>query len=257
MDVRPGGVWRHTMHGPDGTDYPNNSTFLEVIEAERIVYSHNGGRKGDPSAQSEVTWRFESQGNKTKLTLRLLFPSAAARDLVVKTYNAVEGGNQTLDRLGGTPGENASCCQGSGPRPRLRCAASSRLQGLDRCKAAAAPVGPEGIHQPRLRGGRARRRCMAYRHARPDGTEYPCGGVYREVVEPERVVFTIIARDKDGNPIIDGLTTVTFAEHAGKTTLTLQTRGVAVVPYAVAYLARMEAGWTQSLARLAEELARS
>jgi uncharacterized protein YndB with AHSA1/START domain len=100
MDVRPGGVWRHVMHGPDGSDYPNLSTFLEVVKPERIVYSHGGGRKGDPGAQFEATWTFEAEGNKTRLTLRMVFPSAAARDLVVKTYNAIEGGNQTLGRLG-------------------------------------------------------------------------------------------------------------------------------------------------------------
>jgi predicted 3-demethylubiquinone-9 3-methyltransferase (glyoxalase superfamily)/uncharacterized protein YndB with AHSA1/START domain len=91
----------------------------------------------------------------------------------------------------------------------------------------------------------------------PAGIEYPCGGVYREIVEPERLVFTNIATDNEGNPVLDGLTTVIFAEHGGKTKLTLQTRAVAVVTYAAAYLAGMEAGWTQSLERLAEELAKS
>jgi uncharacterized protein YndB with AHSA1/START domain len=46
----------------------------------------------------------------------------------------------------------------------------------------------------------------------PDGAEYPGGGVYLEIVEPERLVFTNVAVDKNGNPILDGLTTVTFAE---------------------------------------------
>jgi uncharacterized protein YndB with AHSA1/START domain len=91
----------------------------------------------------------------------------------------------------------------------------------------------------------------------PDGMEYPCGGVYREIVAPERLVFTNIATDKAGNPILDGLTTVLFAAEGGKTRLTLQTRAVALVAYAAAYLAGMEAGWTQSLERLAAELARS
>src|ERR1700719_247021 len=81
MDVRPGGRWRHTMHGPDGADYPNQSVFIEVVEPERIVYSHGGGKKGGPGAQFESTWTFEAQGNKTKLTLRMVFSSAAARDL--------------------------------------------------------------------------------------------------------------------------------------------------------------------------------
>jgi len=84
----------------------------------------------------------------------------------------------------------------------------------------------------------------------PDGAEYPMKGVFREIVPPSRLVFTNIAVDKDGNHIIEGLTTVTFAEEGGKTKLTLQTRGVAVVDYAAAYLNGMEAGWTQSLEKL-------
>lgn len=91
----------------------------------------------------------------------------------------------------------------------------------------------------------------------PDGTEYPCGGVYREFVEPERLVFTNNAVDKEGNPVIDGLTTLLFAEEGGKTKLTMQTRGTAMVAYAAAYLAGMEVGWAQSLEKLAAELARS
>jgi uncharacterized protein YndB with AHSA1/START domain len=100
MDVRPGGVWNHTLHGPDGTDYPTMSVFIEVVKPERIVYSMMGGKKGDPGHQSEVTWTFEAQGDRTKLTLRMLFSSAEVHDHAVKTYGAVEGGNQTLDRLG-------------------------------------------------------------------------------------------------------------------------------------------------------------
>lgn len=91
----------------------------------------------------------------------------------------------------------------------------------------------------------------------PLGNDYPCGGVYREVVEPGRLVFTNIATDKEGNPVIDGLTTVTFEDQAGKTKLTLQTRGTAVVDYAAEFLKGMEAGWTQSLEQLARELANS
>ncbi|MGB6176387.1 MAG: SRPBCC domain-containing protein [Methylocella sp.] len=117
--------------------------------------------------------------------------------------------------------------------------------------------GPKGFANPicelDARAGGAWRIVMRS----PAGIEYPCGGVYREIVEPERLVFTNIAMDNEGNPVLDGLTTVIFAEHGGKTKLTLQTRAVAVAAHAAAYLAGMEAGWTQSLERLAEELARS
>ena len=89
----------------------------------------------------------------------------------------------------------------------------------------------------------------------PDGNEFPCGGEYLEIAEPERLVFTNIALDKEGNHVIDGLTTVLFAEEDGKTKLTLRTRGVAMVAYAAGYLKGMEMGWTQSLERLAGQFA--
>lgn len=100
MDVRPGGIWRQTMHGPDGADYPNKSVFKEVVPPERIVYSHGGGKQGARGHSFEATWIFEQQeGNKTLLTIRMVFPTQEDRDLVIESYNALEGGKQTLGRL--------------------------------------------------------------------------------------------------------------------------------------------------------------
>ncbi len=99
MDVRPGGRWRHTMHGPDGTNYPNASVFKEVVKPERIVYGHGGGKEGGQGVSFEATWTFEAQGDKTLLTGRMVFPTAAAREFVVKEHGAIEGGKQTLARL--------------------------------------------------------------------------------------------------------------------------------------------------------------
>jgi uncharacterized protein YndB with AHSA1/START domain len=100
MDVRPGGVWKHIMHGPDGANYPNKSIFKEVVRPERIVYSHGGGREGGPGASFVATWTFEAlAADKTRVTMRSVFPSAANRDFVVKEFGAIEGGRQTLERL--------------------------------------------------------------------------------------------------------------------------------------------------------------
>jgi uncharacterized protein YndB with AHSA1/START domain len=99
MDVRPGGRSVQTMHGPDGTDYPGESVFLEVVKPERIVYTRLGGKKDEPARQFEATWTFEAQRDKTKLSSRMVFPSLEAREDVVRNYGAIEGGNQTLDRL--------------------------------------------------------------------------------------------------------------------------------------------------------------
>jgi uncharacterized protein YndB with AHSA1/START domain len=91
----------------------------------------------------------------------------------------------------------------------------------------------------------------------PDGNIYPMKGEFREIVPLERLVFTNIAVDAAGHPIIEGLTTVTFADKGGKTTMTLHTRGRAVVDYAVGYLNGMEAGWTGSIDKLEMLLTRS
>ena len=66
MDVRPGGVWTHVMHGPDGTDYPNHSVFQEVVYPERIVFAHGGRKPGGPEADFTATWTFEETGDKTQ-----------------------------------------------------------------------------------------------------------------------------------------------------------------------------------------------
>jgi uncharacterized protein YndB with AHSA1/START domain len=93
MDVRPGGIWRFVMHGPDGVDYQNKIVYVEIKEPERLVYTHTGG------AQFETTVTFAEKAGKTEVTVRMLFPSPSELDRVVKKFGAVEGLKQTLDRL--------------------------------------------------------------------------------------------------------------------------------------------------------------
>jgi uncharacterized protein YndB with AHSA1/START domain len=86
----------------------------------------------------------------------------------------------------------------------------------------------------------------------PDGVIYPMKSVFREVVAPERLVFTSNAvEDAAGNPQLEGLATVTFAEHEGKTKLTVRVTILKATPAAADALAGMDAGWNQSLDRLA------
>ena len=86
----------------------------------------------------------------------------------------------------------------------------------------------------------------------PDGSDYPMKGEFLEVSVPERLVFTNIAIDSEGKHLLEGKTTVTFSEKGGKTTLTLETHAVGLVPIAPQMLAGMEAGWTQSIDKLQE-----
>jgi uncharacterized protein YndB with AHSA1/START domain len=101
MDFRVGGVWKLTMHGPDGVNYPNSSIFHEIVEPERIVFSHGGGRENGPGAHFLSTWTFEATGDQTRVTMRLLFDTPEEREMVIREFGAVEGGKQTFERLAG------------------------------------------------------------------------------------------------------------------------------------------------------------
>ena len=100
FDFRPGGVWFHTMHGPDGTDYPNEVYYEEIVPPERIVYAHGGGdAPGVDDAQFHATITFEDENGKTRLTMKSLFKTAKQRNHVVEKYGAIEGGKQHLANL--------------------------------------------------------------------------------------------------------------------------------------------------------------
>lgn len=98
FDMRPGGVWRFVMHGPDGRDYQNLITYEEIRPPELISYRHGGGDDLEPVLFA-TTVTFDDVGGKTLLTMRAVFPTAEARDYVTREHHAVEGGQQTIARL--------------------------------------------------------------------------------------------------------------------------------------------------------------
>ena len=84
----------------------------------------------------------------------------------------------------------------------------------------------------------------------PDGTIFPMTGVYKEVVPPERIVFTATPLNKDGKVLFENLNTVIFSERDGKTTVTLRVEVLKSSAAAEPYLAGMEMGWKMTLDRL-------
>lgn len=89
----------------------------------------------------------------------------------------------------------------------------------------------------------------------PDGSDYPMSAQFQEVVPQERLVFLSVAEDKDGHPQLRSLTSVTFEDAGDKTRLTVHATAEGLVPIAAQMLAGMEAGWSQSLERLADLVA--
>jgi uncharacterized protein YndB with AHSA1/START domain len=94
MDVRVGGEWIHTMHGPDGKDYPNHIVYRELVEPELLVYDHISA----PHHRTTVT--FDDLGDgRTKLTFTMIFDTTEKKRWTMDTFKADVGLKQTLGRL--------------------------------------------------------------------------------------------------------------------------------------------------------------
>lgn len=80
--------------------------------------------------------------------------------------------------------------------------------------------GPEGFTTTSstmdVRPGGRYRSCIRS----PEGVDHCMQGVYREVVEPERLVFTFAWEDAEGRPGREMLVTITLAEDGGRTRMT-------------------------------------
>lgn len=253
MDVRPGGVWKHTMHGPDGANYPNKSVFKEVVKPERIVYSHGGGHEEGhaPGAHFVATWTFvEVAPGKTSVTIRMLFSTPAARDFVVKEFGAIEGGKQTLARLS----EYMAEVSGIAPkRPVVR---------ITRSFTAPAEWVFDAWLDPAMIGrwmfGSALREeevlhLKADAHVggkfsflvRRQGTEIDHVGTYREIDRPHRLVFTW---GIGGESADESVVTIDIRATGQGCDLTLTHE---MDPKWAEYASRTEAGWTKMLGALA------
>lgn len=72
FDFRPGGTWEFVMHGPNGTDYPNKSVFVDIVEPERVVFDH----VVPPVFRMTITVEKARQADKTRIGFRMVFESA-------------------------------------------------------------------------------------------------------------------------------------------------------------------------------------
>ena len=119
--------------------------------------------------------------------------------------------------------------------------------------------GPHGFTSPvcefEARPGGAIRIHMRGPKGTPYDVIYRTTGVVSEIVAPQRLVFTLALLEDDGSIRLENVNTVTFAEQAGKTTVTLHVRVITATAAAETNLAGMEQGWSQSLDRLARLVA--
>jgi uncharacterized protein YndB with AHSA1/START domain/predicted enzyme related to lactoylglutathione lyase len=114
LDVRPGGSWRITMRSPDGIEYPIKGEFRQVTPPELLVmtidlseHPHDWHDLVNPTRDKTnprpalnllMTATFESQADRTRLTVKIRFDSNTLRDSMAK-LGMGQGWSQSLDRL--------------------------------------------------------------------------------------------------------------------------------------------------------------
>jgi uncharacterized protein YndB with AHSA1/START domain len=92
MDVQQDGEWKLTLHGPDGTNFPNRSTFKEIVPLKKMVFEHF-------NPHFITTVLFESRGDETDMDWSAVFDSAEMYDIIAKAHKAAEGQKQNVEKL--------------------------------------------------------------------------------------------------------------------------------------------------------------
>jgi uncharacterized protein YndB with AHSA1/START domain len=78
LDLRPGGIWRTVLRGPDGREYAFSGVYREVVPPERLVYTWRFETR--PRREALETLTFDEHEGRTTLTTRTRFQSAAELD---------------------------------------------------------------------------------------------------------------------------------------------------------------------------------
>ncbi len=93
FDFRPGGSWRFAMHAPNGADYENESTFVEILRPEKIAFEHHL-----PVHWFLMTMTFEEEAPGTRLTWRMTFDRDDKGSRKIKDF-ITAANEQNFDRL--------------------------------------------------------------------------------------------------------------------------------------------------------------
>ncbi|MCX6129427.1 MAG: SRPBCC family protein [Proteobacteria bacterium] len=265
-DLRPGGHWHYTMHGPDGVDYPNKTKYFEVETYSKLVYDHGGNDEQAPLFR--VTVQFNERDGKTHMAMTMAFasPEIAAES---KKFIKKASGDSTWDRLAEyltkqTTGQEQFVINRSFAAP-----IDLMYEMWTKPKHFAKWMGPTGATMEFIRSD-----------LRPGGTSFyrmdAGGGVtmfglvhYLEMQKPHQLVYTQQFADKDENisrhpfaPIWPEtmLTRVRFTEEdAGITRVTLiwEAYGKVTPEELQVFIearAGMTGGWTGSFDKLEEYL---
>ncbi len=197
FDLRVGGQALFTMHGPDGTDYPNRFKFLAVEPPHLLRFDHDNGGEGPVDHRFVGELELFDEAGKTRIELRVIEKSMEARNSLAEF--ALEGGRQNLDRLAAYVAPMAA-------EKNLFTIERSFAVSLERLYQACtteedlkhwmAPAGAKVIITSRdFRPGGV---CL-YGNVTPDGKEMWGKQTFKEITPNKRLVYTQSFADKQGN----------------------------------------------------------
>lgn len=265
-DVKPGGRWIYTMHGPDGTDYPNNTLFHEVEKYSKLVYDHGANEHQPPLFK--VTVLFSETNGKTKMDMTMALATAEAAQ-GAKKFIKQAGGESTWDRLAEFLSENLTSVDRFVINRSFEAPINVVYDAWTNPEHLQKWVPPTGFTmkyiKPDVRvGGSA-----FYSMSNSEGLTMYGKANYMEMTKPNRIVYTQIFCDKDEkisrHPMAPTwpetmLTTVTLSEEGEnqtRVTITWEVYGEATAIERETFhsaKAGMTQGWSGSFEKLEQYL---
>jgi uncharacterized protein YndB with AHSA1/START domain len=265
-ELRAGGIWHYTMHGPDGTNYENKTLYLEVEKYAKLVYDHGGNDERAPLFR--VTATFSDLGGKTLLQMSMVCPTPEAAEASRKIIKNARG-ESTWDRLGEYLGKRLGDKEVFIIQRSFR-ASIERMFELWSDRAHVSKwTPPTGFTMEFLRGDIVEGGSTFYRMSNGGDVTMFGRANYRELRRPSRIVYTQEFCDEHENPARHPfaptwpetmLTTVTFtAEGPLQTRVKIQWEpiGPTTSEELATFIqgrAGMTEGWSGSFAKLEEYL---
>ncbi len=262
-DLRPGGTWNYTMHGPDGVDWPNITKYFEVEKYSRLVYDHGGNETQPPLFRVTVT--FVENNGKTTMDMTMAFENEERAKEIGKFIKQA-GGNSTWDRLGEYLEKEDTGKEIFVINRAFNTSINTMFEMWSQPEHFSKWLAPTGMNMGIIKADMRTGGQLSYYMSTADGMNKMYGRIdYKEITKPNLLIYTQVFCDENGKisrhpmaptwPETMKTTVLLTEEEPNKTrvTITWEVIGEATreeMETFIAGRAGMTQGWTGSLDKL-------